>query len=190
MLISFLYISSVSLQLSTLSPFSWEVTSHKPKHCSQRSFISDPLHISRLPLHALRIMESPLPPEHSRRVLLGILRKTLGVDPRMTPCLVPGLWGTSQLGIKPVLAVSRILVVFKTGNPLPLEEAAVLDSQESYTTTQRETWEIKEVQALWKCRSYFFCVSDLIYLVSKIVQQTAQPRHILPKKCWQGGLKS
>lgn len=43
-------------------------------------------------------------------------------DPGMTRCPVPGLWGTSQLGMKPVLAVSRILVVFETGNPDWLKE--------------------------------------------------------------------
>lgn len=41
--------------------------------------------------HGLWIVESPLLPEPSMSVFLGILRKTLGVDPGMTPCPVPGL---------------------------------------------------------------------------------------------------
>lgn len=133
------YISSVPLQLSTLSPFSWEVVSHMPNHYSQWPFSNDPFHISRFPSHHLWIVESPLLPEPSRSVFLGILRKTLGVDPGMTPCPVPGLWGTSQLGIKPVLAVSRILVVFETGNPYWLEDTAVPDSQrELHNNTERD----------------------------------------------------
>lgn len=124
---------------SALSPFSWEVASHMPKHYSQWPFSNGPFYIPGLPSHRLKIMESPRLPAPSRSVFLGILRKTLGVDPGMTPCPVPGLWGTSQLGIKPVLGVSRILVVFETGNPHRLEETAVPDSQrELHSNTERD----------------------------------------------------
>lgn len=102
-------------------------------------FGNSPFYISRLPPHHhLKIAESPLLPAPSRRVFLGILRKTLGVDPGMTPCPVPGLWGTSQLGFKPVLAVSRMLVVFETGSPDHRTRRTV---RESYTATKqgRET---------------------------------------------------
>lgn len=85
MLLSFFFISHVTLQLSTLSPFSWEVACHVPKHYSHWPFSNHQFHISRFPSHRLRIVESPLLPEPSRNVFLGILRKTLGVDPGMTP---------------------------------------------------------------------------------------------------------
>lgn len=106
-----------------------------PKHYRQWPFGSDPFYMSRLPSHRLNIVESPLLPAPSRSVFLGILRKTLGVDPGMTHCPVPGLWGTSQLGIKPVLAVSRILVVFETGNPNRLQETV----RELHNNTERES---------------------------------------------------
>lgn len=43
----------------------------------------------------------------SRSVFWGILWKTNGVDPGLTPCPVPGLWGTSQLGTNPFLALQK-----------------------------------------------------------------------------------
>lgn len=51
---------------------------------------SYPIHISsrRPPRHVGTAESSPLP-EPSGSVFLGILRKTLGVDPGMTPCPVP-----------------------------------------------------------------------------------------------------
>lgn len=43
----------------------------------------------------------------SRSVFWGILWKTNGVDPGLTPCPVPGLWGTSQLGTNPFPALQK-----------------------------------------------------------------------------------
>lgn len=55
----------------------------------------------------------------SRSVFWGILWKTNGVDPGLTPCPVPGLWGTSQLGTNPFLALQKKknLVVFENDHP-------------------------------------------------------------------------
>lgn len=140
--------------------------------CSQLPSSNDPFHISRISSHRLRIMESPLLPEPSRSVFLGILRKTLGVDPEMAPCPVPGLWGTSQLGIKPVLAVSRILVVFETGNPYWLEEAAIPDSQRELH--RRETRDKRGVATLNMQQLFFLHVRFKIFSVKKL-QQSANP---------------
>lgn len=55
-------------------------------------YTNDPFRIStRFPSRRLNIAESPLLPEPGGSVFLGILRKTLSVDPGVTPCPVPGL---------------------------------------------------------------------------------------------------
>lgn len=169
MLLSFFYISSFHLHLSTLSPFSWEVASHKAKPYNQW-----PFHISRISSHRLRIMESPLLPEPSRSVFLGILRKTLGVDPGMTPCPVPGLWGTSQLGIKPVLAVSRILVALRLAILTGWRRQRYRTVKESYTTTRRETGDKWGVASLNMQPFFFLYVRFKIFSVKKL-QQSANP---------------
>lgn len=135
--------------------FSWELTSRMPKHYSLWPAGNGPFYISRLPSHRLKIMESLLLPVPSRSVFLGILWKTLGVDPGMTPCPVPSLWGTSQLGIKPVLAVSRILVVFETGKPCRLEETAVLGSQGRATQHPREKGDKRHAATLHRQQLFF-----------------------------------
>lgn len=119
-------------------------------------------------------MESPLLPEPSRSVFLGILRKTLGVDPGMTPCPVPGLWGTSQLGIKPVLAVSRILVALRLAILTGWRRQRYRTVKESYTTTRRETGDKWGVASLNMQPFFFLYVRFKIFSVKKL-QQSANP---------------
>lgn len=53
------------------------------------AFSNYPIYISSRPPRRVGTVESSLLPEPSGNVFLGILRKTLGVDPGMTPCPVP-----------------------------------------------------------------------------------------------------
>lgn len=57
----------------------------------------------------------------SRSVFWGILWKTNGVDPGLTPCPVPGLWGTSQLGTNPFLALQKKKISWSLGMTTPDE---------------------------------------------------------------------
>lgn len=180
-----LSVSRLVLFSLQLSPFSSEVAPHVPKHYSQWLTGSCPLHIAGLPSHHLKIMESPLLPVPSRSVFLGILMKTHCVDPAMTPCPVPGLWGTSQLGIKPVLAVLRILVVFETGNPRWLEETAVRDRQEELQ--QREKGDKSSASTLNEQQLLFSAYQiKILYLVSKTMPWSAKPGHFTDNRMASG----